>query len=193
VNLRGRKLAAIAEQRQADDAALDLEDATPHEEMTLLAASGVTILKIAAALGGEQPVQGLSPSHAPNQAAIENVRACVRRRRRLGLPHVDCLTPDCGCGSLASALDELDEDASKAKIQRTARKLHKGRNPVFKPPPVPQVQAEPALVPKRPTTTPAPLPEVVTETNTKPFRVVKRRQKWWDGPTGSGGIMDRVF
>jgi len=83
-----------------------LEDATPHEEMMLLAASGVTILQLNAALGGEQPVQGMYPSHPPDRAAIEDVRSRVRRRRRLGLPHVDCLTPDCSCGSLASALVE---------------------------------------------------------------------------------------
>jgi hypothetical protein len=156
------------------------EDATPHEEMMLLAASGITVLKLAAALGGEQPVKGISPSHPPDRATIESVRARVRRRRRLGLPHVDCLTPECSCGSLASALDELGEDATKAKIQRTARNLHKARNPVFAPPPIPQVQAEPPVSPKRPATPPTPLPEVVTETNTRSARVVKRSPKWFD-------------
>jgi hypothetical protein len=170
-----------------------LEDATPHEEMMLLAASGVTILQLDAALGGEQAVQGISPSHPPDRAAIENVRARVRRRRRLGLPHVDCLAPDCACGSLASALDELDEDATKAKIQQTARKLHRDRNPVFAPPRIPPVQSEPPVARDKPAAPPAPPAEVLTNTPTRPFRVVKRTKRWWDGPPGSGGIMDRVF
>jgi hypothetical protein len=194
VSLRRKKLTAIAEQRQADDAALDLEDATPREEMALFAASGVTVLVLNEVLGGARAVKGIEPTGKPDPDVIEHVRARVRQRRRLGLPHVDCLTDDCSCGSLTSALDELDEDATKAKIQRTARKLHKARNPVFAPLPIPPVQAEPPVEPERPTTRPAPIPAaVVNETQTKPFRVVKKRQRWYDDDRGGNGIMNRQF
>jgi hypothetical protein len=168
-----------------------LEDATPHEEMMLLAASGVTILQLHAALGGTMAMEGMEPSHPPDREAIENVRARVRRRRRLGLPHVDCLVEGCSCGSLASALDELDEDATKRKILAYARRTHKARNPVFAPVPMPPVQAEPPVAPKRPTTPPTPIPAAVTETPTKPARVVKHFPRWYDPPSTS--IIDRQF
>jgi hypothetical protein len=170
-----------------------LEDATPHEEMMLLAASGVTILQLHAALGGPMAMEGMEPSHPPDRAAIENVRARIRRRRRLGLPHVDCLTTDCSCGSLASALDELDENATKAKIHRATRRTHKARNPVFAPVPMPSVQSEPPVARDKPVTPPARIPEAVTQTNTKPFLVVKKRKRWYDDDRGGGGIMDRRF
>jgi hypothetical protein len=83
MRLRKKRAAAVDAYVSGVDG---LEDATPHEEITLLAGSGVTILKLNASLGGEQPVKGRSPSHPPDREAIENVRSRVRRGRRLGIP-----------------------------------------------------------------------------------------------------------
>jgi hypothetical protein len=106
-----------------------LEDATDGEEMELLAASGVTIIMISAALGGPTAMKGMEPNHPPDTEKVEAVRARIRRRRRLGLPHRDCLRRDCACGALTDPLDELDENATKDEILRAARGLHKSRNP----------------------------------------------------------------
>jgi hypothetical protein len=171
-----------------------LEDATDREEMELLGASGVTIIMISAALGGPTAMKGMEPKHPPDTEKVEAVRARIRRRRRLGLRHRDCLRRDCVCGALTDTLDELDESATKDEILRAARGLHKSRNPRFAPSPIPRVQAKSHAPPKRPTTPAAPIPAVVVnETSAKPFRVVRRRPKWWDGPRGSGGIMEKVF
>src|SRR5215510_11523371 len=86
-----------------------LEDATDGEQMELLASSGTTLTKLVA---GE-----LRP-YAPE--AVARIRTRIRRRRRLELPHVDCPVDDCSCGSLASALDELDDATTRAKVLRRA-------------------------------------------------------------------------
>jgi hypothetical protein len=166
-----------------------LEDATAGEEMELLAASGVTVIMLAAALGGAMAMEGMEPSHAPDRETVERVRTRIRRRRRLGLPHRDFLKRNCACGSLTDTLDEFSESTTKDEIAKAARRLHKGRSPVFRTEPDPPVTAEVAAESPAPTPQPAPA-EVVTETNTKPFRVVKRSHRWYDEP---GGIMGNVF
>ena len=35
--------------------------------------------------------------------------------------------------------------------------------------------------------------ELVTQTTTRPASVIRRSPKWWDGPSGAGGIRDKVF
>jgi hypothetical protein len=122
----------IQRARRAETQALIDQHATDREQMELLAASGVTILGLAAALGGPCPVKGMPPSRPPDPEAVAKVRARIRRRRRLGLPDVDCLDRKCKCGALLDALDQTDESAPKDEVVRAARKLHKRRAGPFR-------------------------------------------------------------
>src|SRR5262245_24111631 len=96
----------------------DLDDATSGEEMELLAASGVTVIMLAAALGGPTAMKGIEPSHPPDQGTIERIRARIRCRRRLGLPHRDCLKRDCDCASLAAASASSAVDLTQDRKKR---------------------------------------------------------------------------
>jgi hypothetical protein len=188
----------IQRARRAETQALIDQHATDREQMELLAASGVTILGLAAALGGPCPVKGMPPSRPPDPEAVAKVRARIRRRRRLGLPDVDCLDRKCKCGALLDALDQTDESAPKDEVVRAARKLHKRRAGPFRTLPQfrhllprPRVEPDPPAARERPQMPPAPIPAaVVTQTSTKPFR---RRKRWWDGPDGGQSIRDMKF
>ena len=147
----------IQRARRAETQALIDQHATDREQMELLAASGVTILGLAAALGGPCPVKGMPPSRPPDPEAVAKVRARIRRRRRLGLPDVDCLDRKCKCGALLDALDQTDESAPKDEVVRAARKLHKRRaGPLRTLPqfrhllPRPRVEPEPPAARERP-------------------------------------------
>jgi hypothetical protein len=158
-------------------------NATPLEQMQLTATSGMTLTELHA--GRVRP-------YAPE--TVEKVRARIRRRRRLGFRHVDCLTKDCDCGSLTRTLDELDESATKAEITKAARALHKSRNPKFAPLPVPPVEPEPSEPRAAPVAPAAPIPAaVVSETSTKPFRAIRKRKRWYDDDRGVGGITGMKF
>jgi hypothetical protein len=83
----------------AESYAGDLDNATPSEQMQLLASSKTSLMELHA---------GKLRPYAPE--TVEKVRRRIRRRCRLGLPHRDCLVAKgCSCGSLATALDELPE------------------------------------------------------------------------------------
>jgi hypothetical protein len=132
----------------------------------------------------------------PEPAVLVRLARRIERRQRLGLPKKDCAARrvDASCSCLGETLDELPDDASKREVLAAARKLHRARHPRIKPMPRPPLVPDPPS-PAAPTTTPpAPVPAaVVSETSTKPFRVVKRSRRWWDGPEGAGGIRDKIF
>jgi hypothetical protein len=174
--------------RQTREAAADayvagsdgLEDATDREEMELLGASGVTIIMISAALGGPTAMKGMEPNHPPDTEKVEAVRARVRRRRCLGLQHRDCLRRDCACGALTDTLDELDKSATKDAILRAARGLHKSRVSRAAKATHNAARAYSRRHRER-------------DGQPSPSASSADARNGWDGPRGTGGIMEKVF
>jgi hypothetical protein len=201
-----RKLTAIAEQLQGDDVdAVLAERATEYERTSLAFAdirfSGVMLTALAARVEAEERGEDLPPLKR-DPDAFARVLERIELRERLGLPDRDCYQrrPKKNCACLYDALDKADETATKASVLELAREEHERRSktyttlPAFehlRPKPTEPKPSAPFVSSKKRKPTPA---EVVTETSTRPeFRVVKRRPRWWDGPPGGGGIMDKVF
>jgi hypothetical protein len=205
VNLR-RRLTAIAEQLREDDFdAVLAERATEYERTSLAFAnirfSGIMLTALAARVEAEERGEDLTPLKR-DPDAIARVVERIALRERLGLPQRDCYQrrPKKDCACLYDALDKADETATKASVLEIAREEHERRWKIYKtlpefehlrPKPREPKSSVPFVSSKRRKPAPA---EVVTETSTRPeFRVVKRRPRWWDGPPGGGGIMDKVF
>jgi len=172
----------IRRAKRAELEALVDEHGTENERWQLtfsgMRRAEVTLTQLAGAAERDESLRPLPPE----PEVLARLARKVERRRRLGLPRKDCaarrVVESCDC--LGATLDEIDESAGTREVLAAARKLHKARNPVFAPQPVPSVQAEPPVAPERPTTPPAPIPEAVTETNTRPAGVIKRSPKWFD-------------
>jgi hypothetical protein len=178
--LRSRKAAEAAE--EFSSSSTGLEDATDREQIELFVSSGTTVTELWA---------GRLRPYAPE--AVEQVRARIRRRRQLSLPHRECVVEDSPpeashCICLAETIDALAESGetrTRAEVLKAAREAHAERWAWLKrkPKPRPQPPApEPRLEPRR-RLVPRPRPETVTETNTRPVRVIKRSPRWYDPPS----------
>jgi hypothetical protein len=114
-------------------------------------------------------------------------RECVRRRPEPEASHCVCLR------EAVDAAIASGQPMTRDEVMKAARKAHAGRWAWLKrrPKPRPEPPApEPRLEP-RPKFVPKPRPEIVTETPTRPVRVVKRTPKWFDPP--SRDIRDMTF
>jgi hypothetical protein len=218
VNLRWR-FAAIAEQRSADNAAVELTNATPCERIDL----GLADIRFNGIMLTALVTRELPAPLERDPVAAARVTERIRLRERLGIPHRDCLRsrPKHRCACLYDALDEFDrvdaaldaaskEDFEQALADRfgsvtrveivdRAREIHKARRPkplppFSAPPSTPQpVGVDPEPVPVANPAVAPPKREVL-ETNTRPrTRVVRRVPRWYDPPPSGGGIMDKVF
>jgi hypothetical protein len=195
VNLR-RRLTAIAEQLQEDDAdAVLAERATACERTSLAFAdirfSGVTLTALATRVEAEERGEELPPLKR-DPDAIARVVERIELRERLGLPHRDCYQrrPKKDCACLYDALDKADETATKAGVLEAAKAEHERHSKTYttllefehlRPKPREPKPSVPFVSSKRRKPAPA---EVVTETSTRPeFRVVKKRRRWYDQDT----------
>jgi hypothetical protein len=196
VSLRRRKLTAIAEQRQADDAAGVLEHATENERAELFLSAragayvkfGFTLTEIVgmAHEGEEGPPLEYDP------AALAEVTARIAMRQELKLPARECVRPKrepeaSHCVCLREAVDAAiasRQPMTRDQVLKAARQAHSETWAWLKRKPQPR-PAPPAHAPPReaPKTRPAPLPAPaasVTDTNTRSARVIKRSPKWFD-------------
>jgi hypothetical protein len=180
----------IRRARRAELKAAIEEQGTKNERWELtfsgMRRAEVTLTQLAEAAERDE---SLGPLPAEPKVLARLARR-VERRRRLGLPKKDCaarrVVESCDC--LGATLDEIDENAGKREVLAAARKLHRARHPRFKPVPTPPKAEREAA---RPKPKPPPRREPVTETPTKPARVVKHFPRWFDPPTRS--ILDRKF
>jgi hypothetical protein len=185
-----RKLTAIAEQLQENDVdAVLAERATEYERTSLAFAdirfSGIMLTALAARVEAEERGEDLPPLKR-DPDAIARVVERIALRERLGLPQRDCYQrrPKKDCACLYDALDKADETATKASVLEIAREEHERRWKIYKtlpefehlrPKPREPKPSVPFVSSKR--RNPAPV-EVVTETPTRPFRVVKKTKRW---------------
>jgi hypothetical protein len=184
------------------------EAATEHERATLdfsaMAGVGVKLgwrlTDLAAAASGEDLERPLPPFEW-DEGLLAEVTARIKLRQELRLPARECAVrkppPEAShCLCLAETLDSLvesGESMTRAEVLKAAKKTHGERWAWLKrkPKPRPEPPApEPRLEP-RPRFVPKPRPETVTETPTKPARVVKHFPRWFDPPTRS--IRDMKF
>jgi len=160
------------------------------------------LVRIAESDGDEE-----GPPLEYDQAALAEVTARIGARQELRLPRRECVvrkppSEASYCLCLSEAIDAAvasGEPMARDEVLKAARQAHSEtwawlkRKPA--PRPEPRSDRDEVAVPlARPKTPPAPIPAaVVNETQTKPFRVVRRRKRWYDDDRGSGGIMDRQF
>jgi hypothetical protein len=199
-----RKLTAIAEQLQEDDVdAVLAERATEYERTSLAFAdirfSGVMLTALAARVEAEERGEDLPPLKR-DPDAIARVVERIALRERLGLPQRDCYQrrPKENCACLYDALDKADETATKTSVLEIAREEHERRWKTYttlpefehlRPKPREPKPSVPFVSSRRRKLAPV---EVVNETPTRPFRVVKKTKRWYDD-RGGGGIMNRQF
>jgi len=200
--------------RQAELKAFVEANATEHEKADLIFASaagvrvkfGFTLRDLAAAA---DPDEDYVPTgkFRYNPEALAEIAGRIKLRRELRLPARECVVrkppPEAShCICLTGTLDSLVESGqamTRGEVLKAARKAHTERWAWLKnrPKPRPEPLAAgpgPKVSPQTDEPISAPVPAaVVTETSTKPFRVVKRSPKWWDGPSGADGIGDKVF
>jgi hypothetical protein len=201
-----RKLTAIAEQTEHDRlTALVDAHATEHEKATLdfsaMAGANVRLgwrlTDLAAAAAGEE----VKRPFEWDPAALAEVTARIELRRELRLPSRECVvrkppSEAAHCLCLSQALDALiasAEPTTRDEVLKAAKKAHAERwawlkrkpRQVSPAPPtrVLEVEPQPKLVPAT----------VVSETNTKPARVVKHIPRWYDEPERRRSIMDMEF
>jgi hypothetical protein len=153
---------------------------------------------LAAAAAGEELERPLPPFEW-NPAAVAEVTARIKLRRELRLPSRECVVrkppPEADhCLCLAEAIDAAiasGQPTIRDEILKAARQDHAARWAWLKR--KPQSRPEPIAKPRhesRPKPLPKPKADVVTETPTKPFRVVRKVRRWYDDEPG---IMDRQF
>jgi hypothetical protein len=183
----------IRRARRAELEALIAEHGTDAEQATVgWSALGLTLTQLAAAAAGSSDHP--PATQPPDRKLVARITRRIAIRRRLGIEVVDCVAGlETGCDCLGETLDQIDESADKRKVLAAARKLHRARHPRSRPQPVPPAQAEHPAAAAQPITPPAPIPEVVTQTNTRPARVIKRTPKWFDEPERRRSIMDMQF
>lgn len=141
--LRRQKAEAAAEAFSAES----LEDATRRERMELLVSAakfgGTTLL--------DMLYHGAEINYDP--AVQTQVRARIRLRRRLGLPHSDCGQGREGCDCLRTILDGGGE-LTRTEALQAAGAEHRAKWPRFKPlprPPKREMQTpKRKTLPKRP-------------------------------------------
>jgi hypothetical protein len=206
-----RKLTAIAEQTEHERlTALVDAHATENEraELFLSARAGAHVkfgfpltelVRMAESDGDEE-----GPPLEYDPAALAAVTARIAVRQELRLPKRECVVrkppPEAYCNCLAQTLDaaiDSGQPLTRDEVLKAARQAHGERWAWLKrkPEPRPELPApdpSPLPAPKR-KPRPAPPRELVSQTNTKPARVIKRRPKWYDPPPSGGGIMDRQF
>jgi hypothetical protein len=143
---------------------------------------------VAAAADGK----GVSRNFEYEASKLAELAARIKLRQELRLPSRECVVrkppPEADhCLCLSEAIDAViasGQRTSRDEILKAARREHGEtwawlrRKP--KPRPVPPAHAPPREAPK---TRPAPLPApaaAVTDTSTRPARVIKRSPKWFD-------------
>jgi hypothetical protein len=180
------------------------EHATEREWTSLVWASlkraGINLLELTEQAERERNGEPV-PQLPFDPEALATLSAPVRLRSDLGLPRSECVVPDpppeadhCEC--LSETLDGSAETLTRAGVIKVARQAHKERwdflkrKPKSRPqPPQPRQLSDRASKPAPGAA--APSRELVTETRTRPFRVVKRTPKWFEPPSQS--IIDRQF
>ncbi len=204
----------LSDQEQAEAehvAALVDAHATENERAVLALSSlagahvqfGFTLTELVRIAESDGDEEGPPLEYDP--AALAEVTARIAVRRELRLPKRECVVrkppPEASqCNCLAQTLDaaiESGEPMARDEVLKAARQAHGERWAWLKrkPEPWPELPApdpSPLPAPKR-KLQPAPPRELISQTNTRPARVIKRRPKWYDPPRGSGGIMDRQF
>jgi hypothetical protein len=190
----------IVRAKRAEVQALVDEAATEGEQFSLdlngLLRAGVTLSQLHEAANGDASIQ----TAPPDPKLLAEVVKRIELRRRLGLDALDCSSGDGACVCLRDGLDELanDERLTKRRVLARARRLHKERHPSGTPPKFRHLLPKPRLTapvahgePAAPT---APVPaEVVTETQTRPFRRIRKTPRWYDGCGGLDGILGMRF
>jgi hypothetical protein len=178
----------ISRAKRAELEALVNEHGTQGERFSLalngFRRAGGTLSALHRADAGDETVR----TGPPDPQLLAQTVARIELRRRLGVEQTDCVKDE-ACTCLRDALDLSPTAKTKGTVTRKARKLHAQRNPIFKPLPIPPIESEPRMAP---TTRPAPIPEAVTQTNTKKFRVIRKTKRWYDD-RGGGGIRDTTF
>jgi hypothetical protein len=207
----------LSDQEQAEhDRLIALVDAhaTEHEKTTLTWSAmtgaslkfGFSLCDLVATARGEgdrewPPIEYDSP-------ALAEVAARIELRRELRLPSRECAvrrppSEATYCLCLSEAIDAAiasGQPTTRDEVLKAARQEHAERWAWLKREPKPR--PEPPALPARalgevppqerpPAPIPAPVPEVVHETPTKPAKVVKHFPRWYDPPTRS--ILDMKF
>jgi hypothetical protein len=150
--LRRQKAEAAAEAFSSEP----LEDATSRETWELLASAmgeGATLV--------DMIWHGAPRVYDP--AVQAQVRARIRLRRRLGLPHSDCGHGKEGCDCLRTVLD-AGEELTRTEALQAARAEHRAKWPRFRPLPRPPKRER--QTPKR-KPVPKPPAKKLTETPTR--------------------------
>src|SRR5207248_4687611 len=123
---------------------------------------------------------------------LEQLATRIKLRRQLRLPARECVDSDpppeashCVClVQTVDALIESGEKMTRREVLKAARQAHADRWDWLKrrpePQPIPRAEPKPAVPRIEPVARRAPIPEAVTETNTKPARLIKRRPRWYD-------------
>jgi hypothetical protein len=192
-----RKLTAIAEQRQADDAASVLEHATENEraELTLSSLAGAYVkygFTLADLVDSAVSDEKDSPPLEYDPDALAAVTARISVRQELRLPKRECVvrkpppeTSHCVC--LREALDAAvtsGQPLTRDEVLKAARQAHGERWAWLKrkPEPRPELPAPDPSPPPVPERKPKPAPprELVSQTNTRPAQIVRRRKRWYD-------------
>jgi hypothetical protein len=195
----------LSDQEQAEhDRLTALVDAhaTENEKATLaLSATSGGYLKLgwrltdlAAAVVGEDLERPLPPFEW-DPAALAEITARIELRRELRLPFRECVVrkppPEAAyCICLSQAVDALiasGEPMTRDQVLRAARQSHNESWAWLKrkPEPRPELPASapsPLPAPKR-KPQPAPPRELVSQTNTRPAQIVRRRKRWYDVDT----------
>jgi hypothetical protein len=156
-----------------------------------------------------QSLEASMAGNDPDPEMARRIRARVKTRRRLALPHVDCTARKPGdCRCLTAALIEYELFAvpglakvSKAEVLARSSKLHsehsKRNKPKLKPKPLPRPDVSPEMPAGRAQAAPEP-PKPSPDTSEPPptpqprFRPVRRTPKWFDEDE-RGSIIDRIF
>jgi len=195
------------EQAEADRvAALVDAHATENERAELALSSlagahvqfGFTLTELVRIAHSDDVEEGPPLEYDP--PALAAVTARIAMRQELRLPKRECVVrkppPEAShCNCLAQTLDALiasGQPLTRDEVLKAARRAHGERWAWLK--------RKPELRPEPPSDSPVvtripPLPKpvpaaIVSETNTKAARVVKRRPKWFDQ---SNSILDRKF
>jgi hypothetical protein len=202
----------LSDQEQAEhDRLTALVDAhaTEHEKATLdfsaMAGVGVQfgwrLTDLAAAASGEELERPLPPFEW-NPSVLVEVTARIELRRELRLPRRECVLRNVPqeasyCLCLSEAIDAAiasGQPTTRDEVLKAARRAHGERWAWLKRKPKPRPEPpRTESVKARISPPPRPVPAAaVSETNTKPARVVKRTPKWFDEP-GRRSIMDMKF